>query len=211
MSIIQQSDFSHMLKKIEDHKEKSESRIKICYEEYTDEIMNEEYLKNVYFYRCNFYNCDFKHTSFSRTVFKECSFEYCNFTDCDIKGTRFLESHLKRVKLEKCNTMSMGLEYSTLESLTIDLCEAIDLDITGSTLDNITHPFERMLTINGLEYPISIVGDMVRVGCQRHSYKKWKDFEPESIEKMAENAWNFYPTLLNLLEGIFKPVYKGVR
>jgi hypothetical protein len=65
--------------------------------------------------------------------------------------------------------------------------------------------FKKLNYIDTLRWKISMIDDIVQVGCQKHSYKTWLNFSQDEISKMDDDALYFYNnTLFNLITDSYK-------
>jgi len=63
---------------------------------------------------------------------------------------------------------------------------------------------EKLLAINGLEWPVATSGTHIQIGCQQHSTEEWRNFTDEQISEMDNDALEFWkqfkPTILAMAE-----------
>ena len=59
---------------------------------------------------------------------------------------------------------------------------------------------EKLLTINGLKWPVATSGTHIQIGCQQHTVEEWESFDDARIADMAGGALDFWrefkPTIM---------------
>ena len=69
------------------------------------------------------------------------------------------------------------MESANLESANL---ESADLQDTSTMI------------IIGLKWLVIKYPTDMQIGCERHSYKDWRDFTEKQIESMGKGAWEFW-------------------
>jgi uncharacterized protein YjbI with pentapeptide repeats len=98
------------------------------------------------------------------------------------------------------NLTNANLEGADLRSADLRGANLRGAYLSGANLIGATHSFIILKSISGLAWDIVIKDDLIKVGCQEHSYSKWMSFSHTEIADMDSKALEFYPLLLNILE-----------
>ena len=102
----------------------------------------------------------------------------------DLKGADLKGADLRYVNLRYADLSGADLRYA---------------DLNGADLRGAKHNEQHLASALGLRWDILFFNDSVTVGCQKHTYKEWRDFSKDEIAEMDEDALTFYPTLLQLI------------
>ena len=128
-----------------------------------------------------------------------------NLEDADLKGANLQDANLRYANLRYANLKGANLEGANLEGADLRVANLEDANLEGANLEGANlkdtlHSFIILKSISGLEWNIVIKDDLVKVGCQEHTYSKWMSFSHDEIAAMNSKALEFYPLLLNILE-----------
>jgi hypothetical protein len=147
----------------------------------------------------NLRNVDLYNSDLRYANLRYVDLRYANLRNADLYNANLRNVDLRNVDLRNANLRNADLRNADLRNA--DLQNA---DLSDSDLSDVKHNCKHLLCIKGMEYTITIIDDMVRVGCQHHSYETWKKFSPREIQEMdGEKATIFYPKLLKILTEVY--------
>ena len=122
-----------------------ESRLKICNQNFLDEIALDPYVKwnalsRIIFVDCHFEeldllgkvfgSCDFKNCKFNNLSFRKCQFSNCWFENCHI-----VNSDLTRAEFHDCSFRNSQFLKSDLAASNFWECEFVETKFNNSNLD----------------------------------------------------------------------------
>jgi hypothetical protein len=117
----------------------------------------------------------------------------------DLEGADLRRANLRVANLRRANLEGANLGGADLWGADLVDANLVDANLRGANLTNTKSDFKIFKSISGLEYPITIKDNVIRVGCQTHTYEEWKGFDSGTISKMSRDALTFYPILMEIL------------
>jgi hypothetical protein len=123
---------------------------------------------------------------------------------------KFVQNQTTEICLEAVKQNGHALQFE--QTQTPELClEAVKQNgnalqyVNEDNLIFLINHFKKLNYIDTLRWNISMIDDIVQVGCQKHSYKTWLNFSQDEVSKMDDNALEFYNnTLFNLITDSYK-------
>ena len=77
-------------------------------------------------------------------------------------------------------------------------------NLYGADLCGATSDFSILLNVSGMKWSVSLKDNLVKIGCQEHTYAQWKSFSDAEISKMDTNALDFYYMIIPVLDYHYK-------
>lgn len=122
---------------------------------------------------CNFTGAKFTGASLMHVEFKNCNFTGVNFKNCDFTGAEF----------QNCNFTNATFGGAVFDYSSWKNCTTTGADFTGAICYRVPIKFAPV-SITGMRYPITIMGDSIQIGCQFHTVEAWEKFSTRDIFHM---------------------------
>lgn len=153
------------------------------------------------FYGCNLSGANFEGAILHSTSFIECDLSETNFSFVDLYGTEFILCNIERavftravfrgvtsansqfLKSKFTDCLFYGSELGPMRECALYDCQSSTSEfkeLADSTWN--ANPVSNVVTITGLDYPVTFLGDKLSIGCQTESLE-W--FESESQRTAA--------------------------
>ena len=116
---------------------------------------------------------------------------YANLSRADLSGANLSGANLSRANLSGANLSGADLSGADLSGA----------DLSGANLSraNLFGAIGDMLFVFSMQlelYPIAITKDIMQIGCEKHTFQQWQDFDDAAIIKMdgatAIRFWKKY-------------------
>ena len=128
-----------------------------------------------------------------------------NLYKADLSGANLFAANLSRADLSRINLYKADLSGANLSGADLSGADLSGADLSGANLYGVISDYKILKNISVLKWNIIILDNLVKVGCQEHSYEKWLSFSDKEIAEMGQGALEFYKnTLLGLLRGVYK-------
>lgn len=123
-----------------------------------------------------------------------------NLHGADLRGANLYGADLRGADLRGANLRGADLYGANLYGADLYGADLYGANLRGADLRGVKSSFLILKNVSGLAWDILMKDDLVKVGCQEHTYSQWLNFSHKEISEMAANALEFYPLLLNILE-----------
>ena len=143
----------------------------------------------------------------SRADLRGADLREANLSRADLREANLSRADLREANLSRADLREADLRGADLRGANLRGADLGEADLRGADLREALHDLKILATINGLEYPIVFIDNLIQVGCQKHSKSEWLNFIDSDIEKMdGSKALLFYPTLVVLINHIYRGV-----
>jgi len=112
----------------------------------------------------------------------------------DLRGADLRGADLRGANL--CGADLCGADLCGADLRGANLCGA---DLRGADSD-----FSVFRGLSGMKWFVLLKNDSVKIGCQEHTYKSWKEFSDDEIFKMSNGALDFYYMIIPVLDYHYK-------
>ena len=118
-----------------------------------------------------------------------------NLFNADLRGAYLSYAYLSGADLGNTNLRGADLDGADLGNANLR-----GADLRGADIESVISDLE-IFIFSFKEYNVSIVGDMVKAGCQEHSIDQWFAFSKKEIAEMdGKESLKFYPMLLKTIK-----------
>ena len=122
----------------------------------------------------------------------------------NLSGADLSRANLSGADLSGANLSGANLYGADLSGADLSGADLSGADLSRAYLSGAKSHFSILLSLSGMRWSIIIKDDLVKVGCQEHTYSVWKNLSREEIEKMDSDALEFYDgILIKLLDYTF--------
>lgn len=134
--------------------------------------LSQGHFRGCTFRNVNFYKCDFHKTFFDSCKFIDCRFDSCIFIEAIFDGCTFnasgaYYSDFSYATLAWNNFKDSGLGAS---------CTAYKVEIRGNRRELCPLHIDHFIHISSMIHTVFLVPGLIKIGCQMHSPKTWKEF-----------------------------------
>ena len=140
-------------------------------------------------YEANLYGANLSGANLSRT----------DLSGANLSGANLYEANLSGANLSGANLYGANLSRANLSGANLSGANLYGANLSGARSD-----FSLFLGISGMEWFILIKNDLVKIGCQEHTYLQWKNFSDSEVSKMDSKALDFYYMIIPILDYHFK-------
>jgi len=121
-----------------------------------------------------------------------------NLAYANLEGANLVYANLEGANLEGANLASANLAYANLVRANLEGANLEGANLEGA-IGNLTH----LKSIFCETYPITYTAELMQIGCQRHKFEDWWNFDDDSILVMnGEKALNWWRTWKPILQQI---------
>ena len=127
-----------------------------------------------------------------------------NLREADLRGADLREANLRGADLREADLCGADLCEADLRGADLrgaNLCEA---NLRGANLRNLTGNKFHIKTIALEKYTITYTAVYLQIGCQRHTFEEWVNFDDEKIGNMDSSALEWWKkwkeTIFKLIE-----------
>ncbi len=119
-----------------------------------------------------------------------------------------LKEHKKWLYNDNVGTRAdlSGADLSGADLSGANLCRA-DLygaNLSGADLSGAIHNFTHLLNLSGFKYNITLINDLVKIGCHSLPIQQWVSLSDEDLQELDENALYLKEQILPILKAIYK-------
>jgi uncharacterized protein YjbI with pentapeptide repeats len=119
-----------------------------------------------------------------------------NLYRADLSRANLYGADLSGADLSRANLYGADLSGADLSRANLSRANLYRADLSGANLYGADSDYAILLSICGMSWSILIKDDLIKVGCQEHTYIKWKSFTDAEVSQMSTDALNFYHGIL---------------
>ena len=119
------------------------------------------------------------------------NFNFSNFYDANCQYAQFTGASLVQASFDKADLLATNFFNATISCADFQQADIRYAIFWGTNIMTALFPFKVMFLYH-YNWPIFICADTIRIGCQCHTIKQWKDFNAEQIENMGDEALSFW-------------------
>ncbi len=119
---------------------------------------------------------------------------YSNLSGADLRGTNLSGTNLSGADLSGADLRGTNLSGADLSGA----------DLSGANLRGV------LIVIYGLNWPVFITKNHIRIGCQAHDLDKWVDFTDDEIDDMSEDALSFWKENKEMIINLGRRLSNGI-
>ena len=163
-----------------------------------EELLKGALKARISFYRANFSGSDFSESNFrgsdfSESDFSESDFSGSDFSWSDFSGSDFSESDFSESDFRGSNFSGSNFRGSDFRGSDFSGSDFRGLDFRKSRHQYKIGNMREWHSMQLDRYMIVFDKNILAIGCQQHSIKKWKEFSDKEISNMDKAAldwWN---------------------
>ena len=109
----------------------------------------------------------------------------------DLSGANLSGADLSRADLSRADLSGANLSGADLSGANLSGANLFGANLSGAEVDGEEITIAP-ISIDGLEWVVSITDGFMRIGCQRHAHADWVAFSCDEIADMSGNATAFW-------------------
>ncbi len=129
-----------------------------------------------------------------------------NLEGANLEGANLRGANLRGANLEGANLRGANLRGANLEGANLEGANLEGANLEGASYGDGIPLTKEPFTITGLLWPVLILDQHMKIGCEIHSFEDWSKFKDSRISKMDSSAvewWKIHkPPLLALIKAI---------
>ena len=130
--------------------------------------------------------------------------QLANLSDADLRGANLSDADLCGANLSDADLRGANLRGADLRGADLRGANLSGATLYGANLYGAKSDFSVLLNLSGMRWSVLLKDDLVKIGCQEHTYLKWKSFSDTEISKMNSNALDFYYMIIPVLDYHYK-------
>jgi hypothetical protein len=131
-----------------------------------------------------------------------------DLNEADLSGADLIGTNLRGADLRGANLRYTNLREANLRYTGLRWADLRNAYLRRADLSDAISGFDIFKHIPGVRWDILLRDNLIKVGCQEHTYENWLAFNEEDLMNMDGNyALDFYPELLLILQ----EEYKGTK
>ncbi len=123
-----------------------------------------------------------------------------NLRGADLRGADLRGANLRGADLSGADLRGANLSGADLSGADLHGADLRGANLSGADLYGAESDFSILVGISGMRWFVLLKNDSVKIGCQEHTYKSWKEFSDGEISKMSEGALDFYYMIIPALD-----------
>ena len=109
-----------------------------------------------------------------------------------------------RANLRGANLCGADLRGADLRRADLRGANLRGANLREANLHRADSDFSVFRGLSGMKWFVLLKNDSVKIGCQEHTYKSWKEFSDDEIFKMSNGALDFYYMIIPVLDYHYK-------
>ena len=114
-----------------------------------------------------------------------------NLAGADLARANLVGANLAGADLARAYLANANLAGANLTGANLTSADLVRAYLAGAKIEDEAITIQP-IHISGLTWPILITDDYLRIGCQRHTHKRWFEFSDELIVEMDSHAAEFW-------------------
>ena len=102
----------------------------------------------------------------------------------ELSGASLFQANLFRADLTLANLTEADLTRASLSRADVEGTNLTGVNLTGVDFNGTTGVNDHIKCIQIDTYPITYTADVIQIGCQRHTHRKWAEFNDAQIRHM---------------------------
>ena len=127
-----------------------------------------------------------------------------NLCGADLRGADLRRADLRGANLRGANLREANLCGADLRGANLCGADLRGANLREANLHRADSDFSVFRGLSGMKWFVLLKNDSVKIGCQEHLYKTWKEFSDDKISKMSEGALGFYNMIIPVLDYHYK-------